>query len=34
LEDLLGAVTTPEDTPLREPEELQRLRGIDDTRLV
>jgi lipoyl(octanoyl) transferase len=34
LEDLLGAAPHPEDTPLREPEELRKLRGIDDTRLV
>jgi lipoyl(octanoyl) transferase len=34
LDDLLGAVPPPEDTPLREPEELRKLRGIDDTRLV
>jgi lipoyl(octanoyl) transferase len=34
LEDLLGAAPPPEDTPLREPEELRKLRGIDDTRLV
>jgi lipoyl(octanoyl) transferase len=34
LEDLLGSAPAPEDTPLREPEELRKLRGIDDTRLV
>lgn len=34
LEDLLGSAPDPEDTPLREPEELRKLRGLDDTRLV
>ena len=34
LEDLLGSASVPEDTPLREPEELRKLRGLDDTRLV
>jgi hypothetical protein len=34
LEDLLGSAPGPEDTPLREPEELRKLRGLDDTRLV
>lgn len=34
LEDLLGSAPPPEDTPLREPEELRRLRGIDDTHLA
>jgi lipoyl(octanoyl) transferase len=34
LEDLLGSARPPEDTPLKEPEELRKLRGIDDTRLV
>lgn len=34
LEDLLGSAPPPPDTPLREPEELRRLRGVNDTRLV
>ncbi|HEX6880976.1 MAG TPA: lipoyl(octanoyl) transferase LipB, partial [Terriglobales bacterium] len=34
LEDLFGSAPVPEDTPLREPEELRKLRGLDDTRLA
>jgi lipoyl(octanoyl) transferase len=33
LEDLLGTAPPPEDTPLREPEELRQLRGVNDTHL-
>ena len=34
LEDLIGPAPIPEDTPLREPDELRKLRGVDDTRFV
>jgi lipoyl(octanoyl) transferase len=34
LEDLLGSAPQPQDTPLREPEELRRLRGMNDTHLA
>lgn len=34
LDDLLGTAPPPEDTPLREPKELRRLRGVNDTHLA
>jgi lipoyl(octanoyl) transferase len=34
LEDLLGSAPTPQDIPLREPEELRRLRGVNDKHLA
>jgi lipoyl(octanoyl) transferase len=34
LDDLLGSTPAPEDTPLREPQELRNLRGVSDTHLA
>lgn len=34
LDDLLGAAPQPEDTPLKEPEELRAIRGITDNHLA